>query len=138
MKLVVIDTNVMLSALARDSPCAPLFRALTTGKLKLAVTASIILEYEEVAAIRGGPRFAARIMHLLSLVAAAHKTIVLAHPSYQFHVVTADPDDNKFTDCAITVQADFVITSDHHFEPLAHAGYKPQPIKPEDFIARYL
>ena len=32
----------------------------------------------------------------------------------------------------------FVITNDSDFAPLANAGYKPQPIKPEDFIAKYL
>ena len=31
-----------------------------------------------------------------------------------------------------------MITNDSHFAPLANAGYKPQPIKPEDFIAKYL
>lgn len=136
--LVVIDTNVMLSAFARHSPCAPLFRALTSGKLALAVTASIVLEYEEIAARCGSTAFSARVMHMLSLVAAAYDTILLVQPAFQFHIILSDPDDNKFSDCAITANADFVITNDSDFEPLAQAGYKPQPIKPEEFIARYL
>jgi putative PIN family toxin of toxin-antitoxin system len=136
--LVVIDTNVMLSAFARQSPIAVLFRALAAGRLRLAVTAAIVLEYEEISARRGGAGFSARVMHWLSLVAAAHKTIELVQPSFQFHVVTSDPDDNKFTDCAIVADADFVITNDSDFAPLADAGYKPQPIKPEAFIAKYL
>ncbi len=136
--LVVIDTNVMLSALARHSPYAPIFSALTAGKLRMAASASILLEYEEIAAERGGVPFSARVMHLLSLVGAAYGTVVLAHPAYQFQVVTSDSDDNKFTDCAITAHADFVITNDHDFAPLAKAGYKPQPIRPEEFIAKYL
>lgn len=47
------------------------------------------------------------------------------------------PDDNAFTDCAIAAHADYVITEDRHFAPLANAGYKPQPITPEAFIERY-
>jgi len=136
--LVVIDTNVMLCAFARHSPTVPLFRALRIGLLPMAVTSSIILEYEEIAAQRGGVALASRTMHLLSLVSAAYETIVVANPAFQFHVITADVDDNKFTDCAITADADYVITDDAHFAPLANAGYKPQPITPMEFIRRHL
>lgn len=44
--LVVVDTNVMLSAFARQSPIAPLFRALASGEIQMAVTAAIVLGYE--------------------------------------------------------------------------------------------
>jgi len=52
--------------------------------------------------------------------------------------VKADPDDNIFTDCAVTAGADFLITEDRHFADLAQSGYKPQPIAPREFIARFL
>ena len=52
--------------------------------------------------------------------------------------VAADPDDNRFTDCAITANADYVITGDSHFDPLAGSDYKPQPITPEEFVRRHL
>jgi putative PIN family toxin of toxin-antitoxin system len=136
--LVVVDTNVMLSAFARQSPIARLFRALANGEIRLAVTAATILEYEEIAGERGGPAFAARIMHWLSLVSAAYESVAVVQPSYQFRVISSDPDDNKFVDCAIVANADFVITNDSDYAVMANAGYKPQPIKPEDFIARYL
>jgi predicted nucleic acid-binding protein len=59
-------------------------------------------------------------------------------PSFQFHVVTADPDDNIFTDCAITADADYLVTEDAHFSPLADAGYKPRPILPRQLIAQFV
>jgi predicted nucleic acid-binding protein len=59
-------------------------------------------------------------------------------PAFHFQVVTDDPDDNIFTDCAITAGADFVITEDRHFAPLADAGYKTLPIAPQQFIARFV
>jgi len=136
--LVVVDTNVMLSAFARQSSIARLFRALANGEVRMAVTSAIILEYEEIAGERGGPAFAAKMMHWLSLVSDAWNSVDVVNPSFQFRVVSSDPDDNKFVDCAITAEADFVITNDSDFAPLANAGYKPQPIKPEDFIAKYL
>ena len=53
-------------------------------------------------------------------------------------VVAADPDDNKFCDCAIAAEADFVVTEDIHFDALKSAGYKPQPITPGEFIRLHL
>lgn len=136
--LVVVDTNVMIAALARQSPIAPLFRAIAKGELSLAITAAIVLEYEEIAAERGGTAFAAKMMHWLSLVSSSWGTIQEVHPSYQFRVISSDPDDNKFIDCAITAEADFIITRDSDYAPLVGSGYKPQPIAPEEFIARHL
>jgi uncharacterized protein len=63
--------------------------------------------------------------------------LIWVSPHFQFHVINTDPDDNAFTDCAIAAHADYVITSDKHFGPLADAGYKPQPITPEAFIQKY-
>lgn len=136
--LVVVDTNVMIASMARQSPIAPLFRAIAKGEISLVISAGIVLEYEEIAAERGGAAFAARMMHWLSLVAASWGTIQEVHPSYQFRVISSDPDDNKFVDCAITADADFIITRDSDYAPLVGSGYKPQPIAPEEFIARYL
>jgi uncharacterized protein len=136
--LVVVDTNVMLSALARQSPISRLFRALANGEIRMAVTAAIILEYEEIAGERGGFPFAAKVMHWLSLVSAAWNSVDVVQPSFQFQVISSDPDDNKFVDCAIVANADFVITNDTDYAVLANAGYKPQPISPEEFITKYL
>jgi hypothetical protein len=58
----------MLSAFAKQSATVPLFRALRTGQIRLAVTAAIILEYEEIAVRRGGLALASRTMQLLSLI----------------------------------------------------------------------
>ncbi len=59
-------------------------------------------------------------------------------PYYHFQVINHDPDDNIFTDCAITAGADCIITEDRHFAPLATAGYHPKPITPAEFIAKHL
>jgi hypothetical protein len=45
---------------------------------------------------------------------------------------------DSFTDCAITAGADYLLTEDSHFAPLANAGYKPQPLSPQKFIAQFL
>jgi predicted nucleic acid-binding protein len=52
--------------------------------------------------------------------------------------VVADPDDNKFCDCAIAAAADFIVTEDNHFAALKSAGFKPQPLTPDEFIRLHL
>jgi putative PIN family toxin of toxin-antitoxin system len=34
---------------------------------------------------------------------------------FSFELIKTDPDDNKFVDCAIASNADFIVTNDRHF-----------------------
>jgi len=74
----------------------------------------------------------------LELLGQLHDNIRQVEPQFRFAVITADPDDNKFCDCAIAAEADFVVTDDAHFGALKSAGYKPQPMAPEEFIKVHL
>jgi uncharacterized protein len=135
---VVIDTNVMLTLFKQGHANRPIYDAWIAGKLEWAVSTEIVLEYEEIAARINGADYAALIVRTLAAVRAWRKNVELISPAYRFHTIIGDPDDDKFADCAIAAHADYVITADRHFRPLAGAGFKPQPIKPEDFIARHL
>lgn len=37
---------------------------------------------------------------------------------YHFGLITQDPDDNKFVDCAIVASADYLVCEDNHFKVL--------------------
>ena len=39
-------------------------------------------------------------------------------PYYNFNLIEADKDDNKFVDCAIAAQAKCIVTNDHHYDVL--------------------
>ena len=39
-------------------------------------------------------------------------------PYYNFHLIYADKDDNKFVDCAIAAEAKCIVTNDHHYDVL--------------------
>ena len=50
-------------------------------------------------------------------------------------VITADPDDNKFVDCAIQAKARYIVTNDHHYDILRQIGFpKVGIIKLMDFL----
>jgi predicted nucleic acid-binding protein len=38
-------------------------------------------------------------------------------------LIEADPDDNKYPNCAIAAQADYIITHDKHFNILKHIPF---------------
>ena len=38
---------------------------------------------------------------------------------FRFGLIVADPDDNKFVDCAIVSGAECIVTNDSHFDVLA-------------------
>ena len=40
------------------------------------------------------------------------------NPTYRFNLITVDPDDNKFVDCAIIAGATFIVSNDRHFAEL--------------------
>ena len=75
---------------------------------------------------------------LLELASAHFENVVQISPSFFFRTISADRDDDKFADCAITANADFIVTSDSHFRVLVGSGYRPQPITPEVCIERIL
>ncbi len=44
--------------------------------------------------------------------------VVFVSNYFNWNFITEDPDDNKFVDCAISANADFIITEDKHFRIL--------------------
>lgn len=135
---VVIDTNVVIRMFGKNSPLQLLVHAISHGSLHVAVSPAIWLEYEEVCLEMRSPAHWQKLHTLFALVSSAHGNIVNTNPDFRFQTIHHDPDDNAFADCAITAHADFILTDDSDYRPLKNAGYKPQPIKPEDFISRYL
>lgn len=39
-------------------------------------------------------------------------------PFFHLNLITADPDDNKFVDCAFAGNAHYIVTNDRHFRVL--------------------
>jgi putative PIN family toxin of toxin-antitoxin system len=135
---VCIDTNVVLGMFGRNGPWLPIRQALIEGRLIWAVTTEILLEYDEVAAREMSNAAAGQLLRFIELLEQTRGNIRQVSPTFRFQLITADSDDNKFTDCAITVGADYIVTEDRHFAPLATAGYHPQPITSTEFISKHL
>jgi putative PIN family toxin of toxin-antitoxin system len=135
---VCIDTNVVLGMFGRAGPWLEMRQALFQNRLTWAVTTEILLEYEEVAARELGVNAAELLIRFIDLLEQTRGNVRRISPTFRFRLISADPDDEKFADCAIVAEADYIITSDRHFAALTGLGYKPRPITPEEFIAQVL
>lgn len=55
--------------------------------------------------------------------------------SYKWNLITDDPDDNKFVDCAIAGRVKYVVTNDRHFAILKDIPFpKVEIISIKDFL----
>jgi uncharacterized protein len=136
--IVCLDTNTVLQASKRGHPFAPILESWVRGRLVWAVSTDILLEYQEVILRQSGAARWHLFATLMDVVAVTGRNLLLVNPTFRFRVISSDPDDNKFCDCAITAGADYIVTDDSDFAPLADSGYKPKPITPATFIADHL
>lgn len=132
---VCIDTNVILGMFTRGHAYSPLLHGWLAGRFLWAVNTEILCEYDEIMARQASSQKADHMRRIMELGAHA---ILRVSPTFHFRLITADADDDKFADCAIAAEADYIVTCDAHFEVLRRSGYKPQPIAPEEFIRRHL
>lgn len=111
---VVIDTNILLAIIGRQSPFRWLFDGIINGQLRLCLSNDILLEYQEILARKTNEQVAANLTNFLVISPHVEKTEVF----FQFQLITQDPDDNKFVDCAIAANAICLVSNDHHFQIL--------------------
>ena len=114
MKNIVLDTNCLLASLSRNKEEYVIWKSLQNGKYNLCVTNEILSEYTEVLQRNISPTIAENVMFLLLNL----DNVVFIDTYFQFNLITSDPDDNKFVDCAIAANAKFIVTNDKHFNEL--------------------
>jgi putative PIN family toxin of toxin-antitoxin system len=110
---IVIDTNILVSAAIKpDGLQRTVLLLATTKPAILYVSEAILAEYREVMTrpelkIRKGLR-----QQLLQLIRAKSRSV---KPSRML-LITKDPDDNKFLECADAARADYLVTGNaRHF-----------------------
>lgn len=116
---VVIDCNILVICLTSKSPYHNIYKALVTGKFQLAITTAIILEYQEIIEQKYGSATANAFLALLNELPNVH----LIATYYRWQLIAADPDDDKYCDCAIAGQADYIVTEDSHFNVLKSISF---------------
>ena len=89
------------------------------------------MEYEEILARKANDLIAQNIIKMLITLSNVEKTEVY----YRWDLIESDKDDNKFVDCAITGNVDYLVSNDKHFNVLEMIDFPEVPLlKAEEFL----
>ena len=111
---IVLDTNCLIQSIPQKSPFRAVWDSFLSGENVLCVSNAIIEEYMEILQRLTDEQTASLVIKTM----VESPFVEFITPYYQFHLITSDPDDNKFVDCAIAATARFVVTNDHHYDVL--------------------
>lgn len=124
-RLIVLDTNSLLQILGAHSKYNYLWDKFLEEEYDLCVSNEILLEYEEILKAKASPRVA----ELFLKVIANSGNVIKKDPYYRLNLITIDPDDNKFVDCAFACQAEYIVTDDSHFSVLSSIPFPKITVK---------
>lgn len=119
MRRIVLDTNCLLQALPSRSPYHKIWIEILAGNICLCVNTDILSEYEEIIGQKTNATIARNVVEA---IARLHTTEFL-EVYYHFGLIEADADDNKFVDCAVAADAEYIVTNDTHFDILRHIDW---------------
>ena len=121
--LVVLDTNVVLRAVSKKSRFAVILDELLLQSYRLALSSEILLEYEEKIILFYGEKTARDLLNFLTVLPNVERI----DPFFQLRLIEADPDDDKFVDCAFAGNAHYIVTDDKHFNVLKMIDFPKIP-----------
>lgn len=129
---IVLDTNVVLRAVSSKSNLRLILDALYEEAYRLIISTEILLEYEEQLTSFYGKTTAQTFLDFLLLLPNVERI----EPFFRLNLITADPDDNKFVDCAFSGNAHYVVSNDRHFNVLASIDFpRITVVQAEEFKA---
>lgn len=128
---IVLDTNVLLVSISQKSTFRPIFDSFIQEEFSLCVTTDILMEYEEIIGKHMGKQIASSILQLIENA----PNVEWITKYYKWKLISVDPDDNKFVDCAIASGAKYLVTNDKHFNILEEVEFpKVELLKAEAFL----
>ena len=108
----MLDTNCLLMSIPRKSHYHQILLDFLAGKYLLCVSNEVVLEYEEILTRKIGSLVANNIINAI----LASSNTVFINPQKRYQLIKSDPDDNKFVDCAISANAKYIVSQDHHYD----------------------
>lgn len=130
---VVLDTNVLLVSVSDRSPLHWVYRAVVDGHVTLCLSTEIALEYDEVLSDHMGRKAANDVLSFLEIA----PNVEWVRAAYHWRLIHADPDDDKFVDCAVAAGAT-IVTEDRHFDVLRGVDFPPIRVVGIDGFRRLL
>ena len=109
---VIIDTNVLRLTIKKTNFERFIYDAFKVEAFDWVVSTEILKEYEEKLIEFYSTQTADLVLGILENA----PNVIFAEPYFKWNIIAEDPDDNKFADLAISLNADCLITNDKHFK----------------------
>ena len=116
---IVLDTNILLVSISPNSSYYWVFQKFLSQEFILCLTTDILLEYEEIIINHMGKQAANTVLQIIE----NSSNVELIVKKFNWNLILADPDDNKFVDCAIAANAKYLVTQDKHFNVLKNTPF---------------
>ncbi len=129
---LVLDTNVLVSAIVFEGPPRDVLKTVLTGAHRLVLSPAILHELRRV--LTGSKfRYAQAAADLVD--AELREIAEIVEPETRLSVIAADPEDNRVLECAVEGGADVIVSGDRDL--LALGRYAEIPVcRPQEFLAR--
>lgn len=118
---VVLDTNSLLVSIGKKSKYRLIFDKFISGEVTLLISNDTLSEYIEIIEQKTNKVVADNISDLLMSSPDVEKIEIY----FKWLMIEKDADDNKFVDCALNGQADYLVTDDKYFNLLRTVGFPP-------------
>ena len=119
MLKVVLDTNVLISAILFGGKPRQILEKAIRGEIRLCLSEPIL---EELKGVLQRSKFDYSPEMIQVILTELTGIADFVNPSKTIDVVLDDPDDNRVLECAVEAEANYVITGDFHLLKLS--GYR--------------
>ncbi|MCF0050943.1 putative toxin-antitoxin system toxin component, PIN family [Dyadobacter sp. LJ53] len=129
---VVIDTNVLIKTINRTNFEFFIYQAFESELFEWVVSTSILDEYEE----KLTEFYSLKTAQLVLEILCTASNVVFSEPHFRWNLIEDDPDDNKFSDLAISSNSTCLVTFDKHFDVFKNIEFpRLSVLNPKQFHA---
>lgn len=129
---VVLDTNVILSAILFGGKPRRVLEAASSGQIKMCISETLLSELEGVLRRE---KFGLDTRVVQAIVTELRATAEQVRPTTRVSVLSDDPSDNDVLDCALEAKADYIVSGDRHLLALGRCA-SVLILSPDDFLKR--
>jgi putative PIN family toxin of toxin-antitoxin system len=128
---VVLDTNVLVSALGWKGSPYQVFRRCIDGQCQIFISPALI---RETARVLTYPKLGVNDAQRDEFLTLLAETATIVEPDITLDLVSADPSDNRILECALAADCRYIITGDKHLLEL-NTFRDIQIVTPDVFLA---
>jgi putative PIN family toxin of toxin-antitoxin system len=108
---VVLDTNILISAILFGGKPRQILENAIRGEIRLCISEPIL---EELKGVLQRSKFDYSPEMIQVILTELTGVADFVNPSETINVVLEDPEDNRILECAVEAEASYIITGDFH------------------------